>query len=134
MQKYNCHKVNEFVVGTTSKVEGQVDKFTVDLFTKLLDKSTAISQDIRQVVDFYHEVLQEEARNGKDLEYWIDHIITHGGTGHLAPVHASMSFVEFHNVLSWAAFAAIFTLSYGALCYLCCSSKQKAKEPDVKTD
>lgn len=80
-------------MGTTSKVEGQVDKFTVDLFTKLLDKSTAISQDIRQVVDFYHEVLQEEARNEKDLEYWIDYIITHGGTGNLAPTHANMSFI-----------------------------------------
>lgn len=39
VQKYNCHKVNEFVVGTSSKLNGEVDKFTFELFKTLLDTS-----------------------------------------------------------------------------------------------
>ena len=37
LQKYTCHKVNEYMVGTSSRFEGDVSTFSVDLIVALLN-------------------------------------------------------------------------------------------------
>ena len=110
------------MVGTTSKLEGEIEKFTVDLFKTLLDTSSPITQEIRQIVDFYHEILQEESRSDKDLEYWIDYVVSHGGTGHLSPKYANKSLLEYYDVISLLAIAFFTMIS---LCSGCNCFKKK---------
>lgn len=139
MQKYNCHKVNEFVVGTSSVKEGDINTFSVQLLQTMSDMSQPVTQDVRKRVNFYRELLQEQARSGQDLRYWLDYV-TMFGTEHLVPAYDGMSLLAYFNAQVWilaflfllGLYVAVSTTLDVFYSILGLNKKDSAKAQDVK--
>lgn len=106
VQKFNCHKINEHVVGTSSKLEGDVNTFSVSLFKTLRDRESQVGKDVRDRVNFYHELLQAEKQNDIDLEYWLEYTVLFG-VEHKIPLYDKMSVIEYYNIEIWSLIALI---------------------------
>ena len=57
VQKYTCHKINEYVVGSSSKVNGDLSHISVNLLKTMLDLQQPITQEVRGRVNFFSEIL-----------------------------------------------------------------------------
>lgn len=90
VQKFNCHKINEHVVGTSSRLEGDVNTLSISLFDSLVNKNS-VQMDVMERVNFYHELLKEEKRKTEiDLEYWLEYTVLFG-VEHKIPLYDKMS-------------------------------------------
>ena len=91
---------------------------------------------MRKNIDFYAELLQDEADSKMDLEYWIEYVDKFN-VGHKIPLYDHMSFFTYHNLELWS-FVAIFLYVLYRFCkfiltkiYSTICSK---KETKVKTE
>merc|ERR1712051_142460 len=130
-QKFNCHKINEHVVGTSSKLEGQLNTLSDDLFQTILDRNHEIGSTVRQRVNFYHEILQAERESKMDLEYWVNYVVLFG-VEHKIPLYDHMNFFKYLNIDVYLFLTIVLVIVYYilklilcSLCGLCCKSNKK---------
>lgn len=120
--------MNEYVVGTSSKKEGDLSSFSTGLLVTLLDPAQPITQEVRGRVAFYSHILLAQAESSQDLEYWLDYI-TEFGTAHLMPVYDTMSVFEYNNFEVWALLLALIISSIICLCAMCNIIFPEGKQP-----
>ena len=86
-------------------------------------------------IEFYSELLQDEADSKMDIEYWIDYVDKFN-VGHKIPLYDHMSFIKYHNIELWGFIALVLYLIYCVFYYIvraiyrCLCGKKEAK---VKT-
>ena len=86
-------------------------------------------------IEFYSELLQDEADSKMDIEYWIDYVDKFN-VGHKIPLYDHMSFIKYHNIELWGFIAVIIYFIYCIISYIVraiwrrlCGKKE---EPKVK--
>lgn len=110
VQKFSCHKVLDFTVGAASRIEGDLSLFQVSLFESLLEREKSFAVEVFQNVEKYHAMLQDEAKKGKSLEDWIDHVVKYGVTDRV-PVYDRMSLQMYYNLdVNFTGFMMVFIL------------------------
>ena len=72
---------------------------------------------MRSNIEFYSELLQDEADSKMDLEYWIDYVDKFN-VGHKIPAYDHMSFITYHNLELWAFVAVFLYLVYRLMWFL----------------
>ena len=138
-QKFNCHKLSEFEIGIHSKTEGLSNTMMPELFKLLVDKNAHATKGMLEKVEFYSELLQDEADSKMDIEYWIDYVDKFN-VGHKIPLYDHMSFIKYHNIELWGFIAFVLYLIYCMIYYVvraiwrCICGKKKEVEAKVKQE
>ena len=116
-QKFNCHKLSEFEVGLHSSVEGLENAMMTQVFKMLADKQAHATKEVLEKVEFYSELLQDEAASKMDIEYWIDYVHKFN-VGHKIPLYDHMSWIKFHNIELWSFVAFVLYCIYRLIFFI----------------
>ena len=136
-QKYTCHKVNEYVVGSSSKVNGDLSNISVGLLQAMLDVKQPITKEVRGRVNFFSEILKAQAESNQDLEYWLDYVFTFG-VEHKIPAYDGMTIYEYLNAEVWGPIGGIFLILFFIsvfilkTCLRCCFGSDKSASDSGK--
>lgn len=152
-QKYNCHKLVEYGVGSPLDITnfGQLAKFVgMDRADSAEDSSTPslaqalvtlhkarIPVTVTEKLDFYRELVREEQESSMDLDYWIEYLDKFD-IGHRVPLYDFQGISQYYNLdIILGLLASFFTLKWLLSCVFCRDPKPASNADDskkVKTD